>query len=109
VIGRVSDLMVELDLWLMSCRVLKREMELAMFDALVEQCQARGIRRIVGVYAPSKKNSMVAGHYAGLGFTRLSESSGDHELWHYQVPQPYPARTRFIRRTALEPPAAANA
>ena len=69
-IGRVVDETVELDLWLMSCRVLNREMEFAMFDALVEQCQARGIRKIVGIYIPSKKNSMVAGHYANLGFTR---------------------------------------
>ena len=99
-IGCVTGETVEVDLWLMSCRVLNREMEFAMFDALVEQCQARGIRRIVGVYSPSKKNSMVAGHYAGLGFTRVSESSGDQELWHYDVPQPYSARTRFIRRTA---------
>src|ERR1035438_7811244 len=67
-IGQVSDETIQLDLWLMSCRVMKREMEFAMFDALVEQCQARGIRKIVGVYIPSKKNSMVAGHYASLGF-----------------------------------------
>ena len=60
----------------MSCRVLKREMEFAMFDALVEQCQARGIRKIVGVYIPSKKNSMVAGHYAGLGFSRVDGTHG---------------------------------
>ena len=52
----------------MSCRVLKREMEFAMFDALIEQCQARGIRKILGVYIPSKKNSMVAGHYASPRF-----------------------------------------
>jgi FkbH-like protein len=108
-IGRVFDETVELDLWLMSCRVLNREMEFAMFDALVEQCQARGIRKIVGVYIPSKKNSMVAGHYAGLGFTRLGESSGDHESWHFDVPEPYSVRTRFIRRTANTQPTAANA
>lgn len=108
-IGRGSDETVEVDLWLMSCRVLNREMEFAMFDALVEQCQARGIRRIVGVYIPSKKNSMVVGHYAGLGFTPLSESSGDHESWHYEVPQAYSARTRFIRRTAQTLPTVANA
>jgi len=107
-IGRVFDETVELDLWLMSCRVLNREMELAMFDALIEQCQARGIRRIVGVYIPSKKNSMVAGHYGGLGFTRASESAEGHELWHYDVPRPYPARTRFIRRTAKTVPTVAN-
>jgi FkbH-like protein len=107
-IGRVVDETVELDVWLMSCRVLNREMEFAMFDGLVEQCQARGIRKIVGVYIPSKKNSMVAGHYAGLGFTRVSESSGSRELWQIDVPQRYSARTRYIRRTATNPPAVVN-
>ena len=85
-IGQVSDETIELDLWLMSCRVLKREMEFAMFDALVEQCQARGIRKIVGVYIPSKKNSMVAGHYAGLGFSPMGGASEGRELWCYDVP-----------------------
>jgi FkbH-like protein len=108
-IGRVLDETVELDLWLMSCRVLNREMEFAMFDALIEQCQARGIGKIVGVYIPSKKNSMVAGHYASLGFIRLSESSRGRESWLFDVPEPYSARTRFIRRTAKALPTVANA
>jgi len=107
-IGRVVGKAVELDLWLMSCRVLNREMEFAMFDALVEQCQARGVRQIVGVYIPSKKNRMVANHYAGLGFTRLNESSEVHESWHFDIPDTYSARTRFIRRPAIKTPAVAN-
>jgi FkbH-like protein len=107
-IGRIVEKTVEMDLWLMSCRVLNREMELAMFDALVEQCQAQGIRNIVGVYIPSKKNSMVAGHYGGFGFTRGSVSTGNRELWHYEIPQPYAARTRFIRRSTEALPTAAN-
>src|SRR5208283_2745481 len=40
-IGSVSGETLEVDLWLMSCRVLNREMEFALFDALIEQCQAR--------------------------------------------------------------------
>jgi len=99
-IGQVSDETVQLDLWLMSCRVLKREMEFAMFDALVEQCQARGIRKIAGIYIPSKKNSMVAAHYASLGFTAIAGASEGRELWCYNVPATYSPRTRYIRRTA---------
>jgi FkbH-like protein len=108
-IGRVSDATVEVDLWLMSCRVLKREMELAMFDALVERCQAQGIGRIVGVYVPSKKNSMVAGHYADLGFSRVAGASGDRDVWQYDVPRTYSARTRYIRRMSDALPTAASA
>ncbi len=105
-IGRVLDETVQLDLWLMSCRVLKRDMEFAMFDALVEQCQARGIRRIVGVYIPSKKNNMVAGHYESFGFSPMGGASEGRELWGYDVPATYSPRTRHIRRTAEALPAA---
>lgn len=98
-IGRITQKTLEIDLWLMSCRVLNREMELAMFDALVEECQGRGIREIVGVYIPSKKNRMVAGHYASLGFTRVEENSDGREIWGYDVPETYSPKTRHIRRS----------
>jgi len=99
-IGRVVNETLEIDLWLMSCRVLNREMELAMFDAVVEQCQARGIRRIVGIYIPSKKNSMVSDHYLKLGFTAAEGSDESLRTFHYDVPDSEPARARFILRTA---------
>jgi FkbH-like protein len=110
-IGQVLDETVQLDLWLMSCRVLKRGMEFAMFDALVQQCQACGIRKIAGVYIPSKKNNMVAGFYASLGFSPVGEASDGRELWSYDVPATYSPRTRHIRRTAevlLAAPSGAN-
>ena len=98
-IGQVVGETLQVDPWLMSCRVLKREMELATFDALVEQCHTRGIRKIVGVYIPSKKNSMVAGHYASLGFSPAGNASQGGTLWSYDVPTIYSAKTQNIRRT----------
>jgi FkbH-like protein len=97
-IGRRLNRTVQIDVWLMSCRVLKREMEFAMFDALVEQCQTHDIRKIVGVYIPSKKNGLVAGHYASLGFSSVDQVEG-REVWSYEVPSNYTARTRYIRRS----------
>ena len=99
-IGHVSDETLEVDLWLMSCRALKREMEFAMFDALVEKCQTLGIRKIVGVYIPSKKNGLVSGHYASLGFSPMGSASEGRELWRYEVPSTYEPKTRYIRRSA---------
>lgn len=109
IVGRLLGKTLELELWLMSCRVLNRGMELAMFDALVEQCRARGLEKIVGVYIPSKKNAMVRDHYAGLGFTRSNEPSGDRQLWHYDLPESCSEKNRHIRRTAKTLPAVANA
>jgi FkbH-like protein len=100
IIGHKAGNMLELDLWLMSCRVLNREMELAMFDALVEQCQAQGIQKIVGVYIPSKKNGMVANHYSNLGFTAVEESSEAGRTWHFEVPNRGRNMARFIDRAS---------
>jgi FkbH-like protein len=98
VIGKVHGQAVEIDVWLMSCRVLKREMETAMFDALVEECRARGVREILGVYIPSRKNGMVAEHYGALGFCRLEDGPDGRTLWSYRVPPVGSPRAAHIRR-----------
>ncbi len=74
VLGRRDGRQLHIDLWLMSCRVLKRDMELAMLDRLVEEARRFRIEAIIGVYIPSKKNSMVADLYDRLGFARESQS-----------------------------------
>ncbi|HEY1207454.1 MAG: HAD-IIIC family phosphatase [Bryobacteraceae bacterium] len=109
VIGKVRRQTVEIDLWLMSCRVLKREMEYAMFDALVEECRERGVREILGVYIPSKKNGMVAEHYGALGFSRLPDGPDGRTLWRYEVPAAWSPRAAHIRRTASPVVSSANA
>jgi FkbH-like protein len=68
VLGRRDGDALHMDLWLMSCRVLKRDMENAMLDAVVERARSRGIRTIYGYYLPSAKNGMVEDFYAKLGF-----------------------------------------
>ncbi|ADW67220.1 HAD-IIIC family phosphatase [Granulicella tundricola] len=68
VIGRIENTVLYVDLWLMSCRVLKRDMELAMLDALVEKANSHKLESIVGYYIPTSKNTMVENFYQGLGF-----------------------------------------
>jgi len=64
----------EVDTWLMSCRVLGRQMEAFMFDRLVEAAQARKIKEIFGVYRPTPKNGLVKDHYVRFGFEKISET-----------------------------------
>lgn len=80
IIGRREHNVLHLDLWLMSCRVLKRDMELAMLDSLVEICRQHGITEIYGYYIPTEKNSMVRDHFAGLGFQPV-DSAGHGSAW----------------------------
>jgi FkbH-like protein len=99
IIGSLAADVLTLDLWLMSCRVLKREMECAMFDTLIEECRYRAVTKVIGIYIPSKKNAMVAGHFENLGFTRAGDGPDGRTLWEYEVPASYTARARFIGRT----------
>jgi FkbH-like protein len=97
IIGSVHGETLEIDLWVMSCRVLKREMEFAMFDRLVEECMARGLRRLVGVYIPSKKNGMVAEHYRTMGFEPTEQAFADRSLWSYDILGEYRRKAQHMR------------
>ncbi len=97
-VGEVADDSLRVLLWLMSCRVLKRGMEQAMMDALVQCCQARGLKTILGAYLPTAKNTMVAGLYGELGFTRTSEDETGRTAWRFEIPVSYTPQNQFIRR-----------
>jgi predicted enzyme involved in methoxymalonyl-ACP biosynthesis len=75
-----------------------------MFDTLIEQCQARGLRKIIGVYIPTKKNPMVAGLYGELGFSSAGDSAGGQQLWQLELPREYVAKSAHIHRTAAVEP-----
>jgi FkbH-like protein len=50
IVGRLKNDTCLIDLWLMSCRVLKRDMESAMLDDLVRRCRSLGVTKIKGNY-----------------------------------------------------------
>lgn len=82
VIGELKDKVLYLDLWLMSCRVLKRNMEEAMFDFLIEFCKENKISKIHGYYKKTNKNNMVKDHYLNLGFKKIS---GDEDFNEWEL------------------------
>lgn len=81
VIGVQSGQTLEIELWIMSCRVLKRGMEDAMLDALVAVARERGMVTLHGHYYPTAKNGMVRDFYGSMGFTCLSLDQQGNSLW----------------------------
>jgi FkbH-like protein len=69
-----NDLLI--DTWLMSCRVLGRQVEPTTLNLIADQAKRLGAKRLLGDYIPTKKNSMVKTHYEKLGFI-LTETDGD--------------------------------
>lgn len=74
VIGHKDGKDLHLDLWLMSCRVLKRNMEYAMLDKLVLRCKENGIENIYGYYYKTAKNSMVKDLFTDFGFETINKT-----------------------------------
>ena len=75
VIGRMQGQDLVIDTWLMSCRVLGRQVEPTTLALVAEQARLLGARRLLGDYVATKKNGMVRDHYARLGFQVTEESA----------------------------------
>lgn len=97
VIGHIKENICHVDLWIMSCRVLKRDMEFAMMDMLTKQCVARGVTEIRGYYYPTVKNKMVKEFYALQGFDKVSEDELGNTVWKLNVNEQYKNKNHVIQ------------
>ena len=86
-----------IDLWLMSCRVLKRDVENVMMDVLIEKCRENGLTEIVGYYYPTAKNGMVKDFYGSLGFTLRSRDEEGNSIWVYDEIEQYKNKNKVIK------------
>lgn len=99
VIGKIDSgnkSILHMELWLMSCRVLKRDMEFAMMDELVKKAKEAGIKEIRGYYYPTAKNAMVKEFYSLQGFEKISEDEEGNTVWKYLIPEQYHNKNSVI-------------
>lgn len=94
--GETGGDVLHLELWLMSCRVLKRDMEYAMMDGMVEACRDCGIGTIMGYYYPTAKNAMVKEFYQTMGFEKIEENDTGVTIWRFDIPQNYEKKNTVI-------------
>lgn len=96
VIGHIKEKVLEIDLWIMSCRVLKRDMEFAMMDELVKKSKEKGIEKIKGFYYPTAKNNMVKNFYEMQGFNKINEDENGNTTWELDLNKEYKNKNKFI-------------
>ena len=80
----------------MSCRVLKRDMELAMLDELVRLAKEKGISRLNGFYYKTLKNHLVSELYGTFGFTCDSTAENGDSVWHMDI-ENYENKNKVIK------------
>lgn len=85
IIGRLSeDGALDIETWLMSCRVLGRQVEQATLDVVVNAASRMHARSITGTFQASGRNNMVRDHFANLGFTPLFQND-DRSRWSLDI------------------------
>ncbi|HEX4154004.1 MAG TPA: HAD-IIIC family phosphatase [Acidobacteriaceae bacterium] len=86
-----------IDSLLLSCRVIGRGIESALLAEIMQRARRMGSRRVVGEYAPTRKNGLCANFFAEHGFVRSgAENSSKDEPVCYEFD---------LRAGAVESPA----
>ncbi len=75
-----------IDSFLLSCRVLGRNVEDTLLAYIIEQAAQEGARILVGEFIPTKKNAPAKDFFAKHGFSKVSELNGS-EIWEYDLQQ----------------------
>ncbi len=88
---RPNELII--DTWLMSCRVLGRQVEQATLNLLVEEARRQGYKALIGEFRPTPKNALVRDHYATLGFLADGTDDGGNSRWHLSLDEFVPFDT----------------
>ena len=66
-----DDDVLEIENWVMSCRVFGRELEFEAMNVAVEAARERGARALIADYIPTAKNDVISKLYPSLGFTEI--------------------------------------
>jgi len=82
---RAVERVWEIDTFLLSCRIMNREIERAFMGAVIGLAAKSGVDILVGRYIPTAKNVPVKDLYAGLGFAAVND------CWEFRVAKGFAA------------------
>jgi FkbH-like protein len=93
---------MDIDTWVMSCRVFGRQLEIEALNYAVEQAKAKGVHTLYGVYVPSAKNGIVRDLYRTLGFVEVGSIAlgTGASRWMLRLSSYAPPATHIARQEA---------
>ncbi|WP_225157005.1 MULTISPECIES: hypothetical protein [unclassified Bradyrhizobium] len=80
VIAKIDGGVFVLDIWLMSCRVLKRQVEDKIMYEIFRLAEVAGCMTVRVIYLPTTKNRIVAEFNEEFGFARTEDSATRKEF-----------------------------
>ena len=106
VLACVREDFLEIDTWVMSCRVLKRGVEQMLLKHLCHLANERGLKGIRGDYLPTAKNDLVREHYPQLGFGRIGNGNDGQTAWEFRFTKDRQPPRHFIKEETYDEPIA---
>lgn len=94
-LATINNGKIDIELWIMSCRVFKRDLEKVILDELVKQCKTRNISIIRGYYEKTEKNSYVENLYPSLGFKEIKKYDNS-SIWEYYITPEYKYKNKVV-------------
>jgi predicted enzyme involved in methoxymalonyl-ACP biosynthesis len=90
---------LEIDTWVMSCRVFGRQLEDEAMNIAAEHARSRGAKAIVARLVPTDRNAVIHQLFPGLGFdpTDGPDAVTGSQWWRLDLAA-YKARPTHIRR-----------
>jgi FkbH-like protein len=76
----LDDKTLFINSWVMSCRVLKRGVEMFIMNNILSFATKHSFKKIVGEYIPTSKNFIVSDLYKKLGFSYKSEGKWEFDI-----------------------------
>jgi FkbH-like protein len=92
---------LDIDTWVMSCRVFGRQLEFEAMNIAVEAARARGCTALRATFEPSAKNGVVKDLYPRLGFLPVECSSvaDSAEQWQIKLDDYVAQKTHIVRQS----------
>jgi FkbH-like protein len=74
-----------IDSFLLSCRVLGRQVEDSLLAYIVDQAQRSGVKVLIGEFIPTRKNAPAKDFLLKHGFAKVDITKEGKEVWEYQL------------------------
>jgi FkbH-like protein len=93
--------LLQLETWVMSCRVFGRDAEMEIMNVAVDAARTRGFQTLQANYVQTPKNGLIRSLLPRLGFTETESAAqgGNTSRWNLNLPD-YVRQNTFIQPEA---------
>jgi FkbH-like protein len=87
---------LKLDTWVMSCRVLARGVEELVHNEIVSIARSLKVKKILGLYIPTKKNKLVSGLFERMGYEKRDIAEKE-DCWELNISNKVGSKKHHIK------------